>query len=203
MSSATVTDARRLTGALQTEGMGPEELRGRSAGVTVCAVMGLTWAASALTALDAVVTVPVLIAGVGIAAVLLRGARHLRRSAIALPVSAPAGTDLGSVRRRFNLVVAGECVAIGAAINLLIRSNHPQWIPTAICTVVGLHFVPLARLFRAPLYYATGGALCLVAATTIITGALGGPEAAWQLLPGFGAAFALWATGARLLTSTT
>lgn len=183
--------------------MGPEQLRGTASGVTVCAVTGLVWAASTLGGLDAFVAVPVLIAGAGIASMLLLGARRLRQSASALAGSAPAGVDLGSVRRRFNLVVVGEFIAIGVALNVLIRFDRPLWIPAAICAIVGLHFLPLARLFRVPVYNATAGALCVAAATTIVVGALGGPEAAWQLLPGFGAAFALWATGARLLTSTT
>lgn len=202
MTSAIVTHAGRSAGTPQPDRMGPEDRRGRSDGVAVCAVMGLTWAASALGALDAVVAVPGLIASSGIAAVLIRGARDLRRSARGLPDTAPAGTDLGLARRSFNLVLAAEWVAIGLAINLLPRWDHPQWIPTALCAVVGLHFVPLARLFRVPLYYATGGALCLVATTTIVIGAIGGSETAVQLVPGVGAALSLWATGAKLLSST-
>ncbi len=203
MTNAIVTETQRPRRAPQPDRVSPDELRGRSAGVTVCAAMGLAWMASALGGLNGIVAVPVLVAGVAIAAVLLRGARRIRRSATAQPVSATSGTDLGSVRRRFNLVVAGECIAIGVALNLLIHTDHRRWIPTAICAVVGLHFVPLARLFNVPLYYATAGALCLVAATTVIVGAFGGPESVWQLLPGFGAALALWITGARLLAGTT
>ena len=71
-----------------------------------------------------------------------------------------------------------------------------------ICAVVGLHFVALARLFSLQLYYATAMALCLVAVITMILGATGSPASLWQLVRGFGAALALWATSARLLVAT-
>lgn len=184
-------------------GMRREELRGRSAGIIVGAVMGLTWAGSALLTLSPIVAVPVLVASVAIFAVLMTGARRLRRAAIVMPASTRARASARKLRRRFTLVIAGECAAIAAAGNILARSGHSQWIPAVICAAVGLHFVPLARLFSVQLYYATAVALCLVAASTMILGATGSPAPLWQLLPGFGAALALWATSARLLVATT
>jgi hypothetical protein len=181
-------------------GMGREELRGRAAGVIVGAVFGLTWAASALPRLDSVVVVPVLAASVATFAVLMTGAHRLRRFATMVPASAPPA-GLGNVQRRFTVVVATETVAIIAAANILARSGHSKWVPAVICALVGLHFIPLARLFSVPLYYATALALCLVAASTMILGAGWAPTSLWQLLPGFGAALVLWATSAGLLTT--
>jgi hypothetical protein len=183
--------------------MGREELRGRAAGITVCAVMGLTWAFSATGALGPVAAAAVLVAGLAIVAVLMTGARRLRRQAGAMPDMVSAGVDVTKVRRRFALVLVGEGAAIAAAINVLVRWGHTEWIPAVICAAVGLHFVPLARMFGVPLYYATAAALCLVAATTMALGAAGAPVSLWRLLPGFGAALALWTTGARLRISTT
>jgi hypothetical protein len=41
-----------------------------------------------------------------------------------------------------------------------IRYLHPGllsvWIPIAVAVIVGLHFLPLARVFEVPLYYWTG-----------------------------------------------
>jgi hypothetical protein len=68
-----------------------------------------------------------------------------------------------------------------------------------ICAAVGLHFIPLARLFDVPLYYITGAVMCLVAATTMALGSTGSPATLWHLLPGFGAALTIWATSAGLL----
>ncbi len=199
MTNATTIVTRRPIGATRPDGMGGDELRGRATGVVVGAVMGVVWAGSTLGALDLAVAVPVLVAGVAVCAVLMTGARRLRSAATALPASVPSGVDLGKVRSRFALVVAGESAAIAVAINVLVRSGHPQWIPAAICAAVGLHFVPLARLFRVRVFDATAVALCGVATTTMIMGVAGGPVLLWRLLPGFGAALALWATSARLL----
>ena len=68
-----------------------------------------------------------------------------------------------------------------------------------VCAVVGLHFLPLAGLFGVPLYCVTGAALCLVAIATMTLGAVGAPTSLWQLVPGLGAAVALWTTGIGLL----
>lgn len=182
--------------ARQSDGMGRDELRGRATGVIVGAVMGLAWTGS-------VAAIPVLVAGVAIVAVLVTGALRLRRAAAAaaVPAATPSGAGPDNMRRRFLIVTAGEGAAIAAAINVLGRSGRSQWIPAVICAVVGLHFIPLARLFSVPLYYATAAALCLVAATTMILGATG-VAALWRPLPGFGAALVLWATSLGLLVTT-
>jgi len=199
MTNATTIVTRRPIGATRPGGMGGDELRGRSTGVIVGAVMGVVWAASTFGALDLAVAIPMLVAAVAVGAALATGARRLRSAAAALPASVPSGVDLGKVRSRFTLVVAGESAAIAVAVNVLVRSGHLQWIPAAICAAVGVHFVPLARLFRLRVYDATAVALCGVAAATMIMGGAGAPVVLWRLLPGFGAALALWATSARLL----
>lgn len=188
--------------AERTGGLAHAELRGRSAGVVVCAVMGFVWAASALGVLPVPAAVPGLTASLVIAATLLLGARRLRRSAATLPAASPPGHDAGNVRRRFNLVVLAEFVGIAAAINVLSRIGHSEWIAASVCAAVGLHFIPLARLFRVPIYNSTAAALCLAAGATFVLGAAGAPASVWQLVPGFGAALALWVTGARLLVTT-
>jgi len=199
----TASSTRRPTEGLHHVALRPEELRGRAMGIIVCAVMGFTWGGTALASLSAIVALPLLAVGVACSGVLLAGARRMRHAATALPVPASPGPDLSQGRHQFNLVVAGEVAAIFVAVIVLGRSDHGEWIPTTICLVVGLHLIPLARLFRVPLYYATAAALCLVAATTMVLGAAGAPEALWQLMPGLGVALVLWATGATLLATST
>jgi hypothetical protein len=60
----------------------------------------------------------------------------------------------------------------------------------------------MARLFGVRLYYATAASLCLVAASTLLVGATFAAASTWRVLPGLGAALALWATGAKLLADT-
>jgi len=52
MTNATATDTHLPNKTLQTDGLSREEVRGRSAGIIVGAVMGLTWAGSALLTLN-------------------------------------------------------------------------------------------------------------------------------------------------------
>ncbi len=202
MTNSTVSHTRPPDTTLQTGDVRPEELRGRSVGVIVGAVFGLIWAASTRSALSSVVWVPVLLVGVAILTALMIGAFRLRRSATGLPASAPDVPGRPRWQRRFTFVVAGEWVAIIAAVNIIAATGRSQWIPAVICATVGVHFAPLARLFTVRLYYATALALCSVAAATLIAGVSGAPASLWTTLPGFGAALTLWATSTTLLVAS-
>jgi hypothetical protein len=74
-----------------------------------------------------------------------------------------------------------------------------QFIPPAIALIVGLHFLPLARLFRVTFYYITGVLLCVLALVAIIALIRGLPIAGpspynWSLVVGIGATLILWLT---------
>lgn len=65
--------------------------------------------------------------------------------------------------RRFGLVVAVEFGLIALAANLLAARGQAAWTLAAIAFIVGVHFIPLARIYRFRLYYWTGAvelALC-------------------------------------------
>lgn len=64
-------------------------------------------------------------------------------------------------RKTFRIVTILE--AIGCAIALLLANllHRPEIIPAGISLAVGLHFFPLAKLFRFPAYYATATAIIL------------------------------------------
>ncbi len=97
--------------------------------------------------------------------------------------------------RVFRLVNIGQTVAIVAAVFALGRLDLWDYIPLAVCLVVGLHFLPLARSFAQPQYWWTGGLLTFLALACALLPA-GGADA--RLLLGFGAALALWATAAHV-----
>lgn len=65
--------------------------------------------------------------------------------------------------KRFNKAVTYQWLGIGAVIALLVVFKVPQFIPYVIMAVVGLHFIPMAKIFDVTLYYATTIAICLVA----------------------------------------
>jgi hypothetical protein len=68
-----------------------------------------------------------------------------------------------------------------------------------VCAGVGVHFIPLARLFHVPAYYVTAGALCLIAIATFAIAPSTSTPALWTLLPGIGAALILYITSGVLL----
>jgi hypothetical protein len=92
--------------------------------------------------------------------------------------------------RSFMAVNAVQWSLIGLLILALNVSGHVAWIVPGVIFLVGVHFVPLARLFRYRGYDATAAALVLVAVLDVLAGA-----GARTIAP------TLLATGAILWTS--
>jgi hypothetical protein len=65
--------------------------------------------------------------------------------------------------RVFNWVNIGQGIAIFLALNVANNIGHPEWFIPAFIFVVGLHFIPLAPVFKAPRHYVVGFALMLLA----------------------------------------
>lgn len=78
-------------------------------------------------------------------------------------VGAENSRDTKKTERIFNLVNAAQGVSIFVAVLILANTGHPEWIRVAIILIVGIHFLPLAALFRNRWHYASGGALILLA----------------------------------------
>lgn len=197
--STAINPIRQPADASRIHDMRPEELRGRSIGVFVCAGFGLMWAGPALSLLEAGVAAPLFAVSIVVFAVLVVGGLRVRGAAVGLS-PAPEPAEDRRAGRRFGLVVGVESVAIGVAVAMLNVTGHPFLIPAVVCAAVGLHFVPLAAMFQVRLYLGTAAALCLVAvATVIVVPTTGAPAWLWQALPGFGAAVSLWVTGGLLI----
>ncbi len=69
----------------------------------------------------------------------------------------------------------------------------PEAVPAWVLFVVGLHFLPFAKLFSSRRFLVLTVSLCAVAVLAAVLG-LAGWAAAWRLVPGFGGALVLWAT---------
>jgi hypothetical protein len=104
-----------------------------------------------------------------------------------------AGASPGHVGRIVGIWSAVEGVAMFLAANVLINSGHSDAVMPAFAIIVGLHFVPLARGFPLPLYYATGAAMVLAG-----TGALLLPGAERGPVAGLASALILWVTSILL-----
>lgn len=111
------------------------------------------------------------------------------------------------IGRWFGLVFGLEMVLIALASILLARSQHTQYIVPVVALIVGLHFLPLARLFDVPAYLITGIALSLLGIVEIIALLfaipLAGPDPFnWSRVGAQGAAIILWLTEAYVALRT-
>ncbi len=131
-----------------------------------------------------------------VAAVLYRAARPMLQT--------PAYYRQGRFWLAFWLVIAIEFGLLGAANVVLAHRHHTEWVMPLIAIVVGLHFFPLARLNHNPLWYATGGALCMLVVVTVLVwptsanlrvfGAA--PTNTWHFVIATGCAVIFWLTSA-------
>jgi hypothetical protein len=106
------------------------------------------------------------------------------------PVAAAKGKRAGM---RFGIIFGTESGLIWLCATLLARFG--LWIPIAVAVVVGLHFIPLARVFEVPLYYWTG-VLCVLA---MLGGSLIRDAGTRLLCAGLIMAALLWLTAVLLL----
>ena len=101
-------------------------------------------------------------------------------------------------RRRGRIVgiaSAAEGVAIFAAVSFLVKLGRRDLIAPAVAIIVGLHFLPLARWFPAPLYYLTGAMLVVIG----MAGAVVQDLPSRILTVGIGAAAVLWLSSGLVL----
>lgn len=182
------------------EVVGREGLRGISYGVFFVSAFGFVWASMGGSSAFPESSYFILAASAVVSLALVSTALYLWRASRSLPElpkdAMPAGTW-----RRFRIVGIAEGIAIFAAIFILGRVRQPEWIPAAIALIVGIHFFPLASIFRVRIYHATGFLLCAVFALTVSLAFASGVEAVWFAVPGLGSALVLWITGAFLAAS--
>ena len=133
----------------------------------------------------------VLLASVAIAAValLIFGIR-LMLTARRLPHGL---VDDPSRRRRiglrFGIIFAAEAVACWAVAVACLSTHHWKWIVPLQLIVVGLHFLPLARLFDVPRYNLLGALFCAIPIVTILSTASSahiGHAFSWIAIPSLG-----------------
>jgi hypothetical protein len=85
---------------------------------------------------------------------LIRASNRMRESEPA-PTAAELAAE-SAVGKRFAWIFGGEGVAIFIAVNVLANIGKSAFLLPTIGVIVGLHFLPLARLFRYSLYYWSG-----------------------------------------------
>jgi Flp pilus assembly protein TadB len=82
------------------------------------------------------------------------------RGAHAAEADSPEGKRAGRI---FNAVNAIQWILVFVAAAVLSRVGHNEWIIPSIILIMGIHFFPLAVVFKVPRHYATGAAMTLLA----------------------------------------
>lgn len=166
----------------------------RTTGAAVLAGFGALWWIAGAGAVDGPSRLALVAFGGLVVAALAFAIRRQRHESPGVP----AGEWESSVRRRFLLVNIGQGIAIALAIAVAVAIDRPAAIPGLVCLIVGLHFLPLAALFRLDRYRWTGIGLAILGVAGVVAG-LRGPPTAAQAMVGFGAAVILWVVAATIV----
>jgi hypothetical protein len=109
------------------------------------------------------VRVALLLLGIGLGASIF--ILSSRASALPHDVFQPTPQQIAANReitRHFYLIFGAELVAIFLTVVVLRLIHYPDYILPGIAIIVGIHFVPLAALFKSPLFYGTGLVGCVI-----------------------------------------
>jgi hypothetical protein len=168
-------------------------LKGHAIGALICGVFGAAWIFQAVY-LGAIAT-PVWLTAVAVLAGTLVVWSVTQLVSVRHAVYSSMGGKSWLASKAYWAIVAVEWLACSVAANWLSRIGRYDLMPQFLGVIVGLHFLPLAKIFRAPIYYWTGAAMALgVLAALVIPAGHVRNIAAW----GAGG-LSLWATAAVVL----
>ena len=134
---------------------------GRLKGAAIMASFGAVWLAAGLLQAGMATAYAVLAAVVTLLVPMVAGTMLARRARCDHPPTQARWP--AEMRRTFIGINVAQWVAIFGASLLLQVLGMQQWITLSIITVVGLHFIPLARLFGYWPHYLTGMAMVMIA----------------------------------------
>ena len=180
--------------SVATDDRSVEALRGRATGVLFLSGFGALWFLLGLAASQRLSLPTACALAAGLVA-LVAGTVLLRRRSAALPASRLGPEEQRQAGRTFGRVNAAQWAAIVLIAVVLGRLHLDAYTPAAVTVVVGLHFFPLARLFRSPQHHVTGAALVLWGAVCLLLV----PRDVLQSTSAFGTGAILWTAAAVTL----
>ena len=180
--------------SVATDDRSVEALRGRATGVLFLSGFGGLWFLLGLAASQRLSLPTACALAAGLVA-LVAGTVLLRRRSAALPPSTLDPEEQRRAGRTFGRVNAVQWAAIVLIAVVLGRLHLDAYTPAAVTVVVGLHFFPLARLFRSPQHHVTGAALVLWGAVCLLLV----PRDVLQSTTAFGTGAVLWTAAAVTL----
>ncbi len=116
----------------------------------------------------------------------------LLRTVTHLPGDTPDQEQGRSLRRQFGIIVTLEGLALTGVTLVCVFLHRWALIAPLDLIIVGLHFLPLARLFKVPRYYALGSLFVGIPVLTMVLIPAGehlGQAFSWLVIPSVGCAF--------------
>jgi hypothetical protein len=169
-------------------------LRGRMIGSVVCSTFGAVWMYQALY--YGYIATPVRLTVISVLTMVLIiwpviqlcSYSHLKKTDADRAFWA-------SIARPYWINFAIEWVLCAVVVNWLVHIHRFGLIPHFLGVIIGLHFLPLGKLFRQPLYYATGVVMAVGVLATLAI-----PAGHMRNIAACGIdGLVLWATAAVLL----
>jgi hypothetical protein len=179
-------------------------LRGRSMGVLACAAFGALWASSALSlGAPTLGNVGYVVIALITGSLLSLAIGMLRRSRQMSTAHDPAQPAQRRTNRCFLAIFAAEIVLINIVAVVLNHHHALDYLMPTIAIVVGLHFYPLASLFRVPRYHVTATVMTVAALIGVLALAAHAPSDTVNVSVDAVCALTLWITGVFSWRSTT
>jgi low temperature requirement protein LtrA len=178
-------------------------LRGRSMGVFACTAFGALWASSALSlGAPTLGTVGYAVIALITGSLLWFAIGMLRRSRQMSSANDPAQPAQRRTNLRFLAIFAAEIVLINIAAVVLNHHHALDYLMPTIAIVVGLHFYPLASLFRVPRYHVTATVMTVAGLAGVLGLAAHAPSNTVNVSVDALCALTLWITGVFSWRST-
>lgn len=162
----------------------PSDRALRRVGALVTALFAVPWALTGAGVLSE--PLPVVVAAVAISVICMIIALRARPAPRRRRLSDRWGA-------RYRTIGVTQGVAIALVVGVAVALAAPGVIAPVVCLVVGLHFLPMARVVDQAEYRLTGIALLVTGAAGAIVLVVAGPDIA-QSVTGIGAAIILWVT---------
>ncbi|HTY64201.1 MAG TPA: hypothetical protein VMG30_18265 [Acidobacteriota bacterium] len=154
------------------------------------------WGIAALRGIPSAMLVAYLLAA---AVLMIFAVKALRRGKKMMKSQGASRSEFWQKRRKaFGIVAVLEVV--GCSIVLILASvlHRPDWAAVGINLVVGLHFIPLGRIFKSAAYYWVGGLMVAWDILTMTALNSWNPTAAAAMASGL----ILWAAAIQTLTQS-
>lgn len=145
--------------------------------------------AKAYALLLIIATVALVLFGFGVAA--------LRAVLAVKDAKSPRAGESSRMGRRFGAIAGAEGLLITGVTLVFVITHRWALIAPIDLIIVGLHFLPLARLFNVPRYIVTGVLFCVIPILTMVltpSDALIGRALTWLVVPSVGCAVVAFIT---------